>query len=222
MALTGGATFVANGKKYLQQPACLGSGKSVYRVGIQIGTSGAGHHPVTLTVQLRGYSGSSSCCTAPKSGVMVNLDVHQELMETLPVSKSVPVSSAKDWQRFHSENYLFCLGGIAAHKKTRQKDRPLNVVLFYYDFTFIEYSFVSNISSFDYEILPLLNGKKTIIFQASAAAELRVALMAENNEDVGGHSSYHVILGGEENTNSWISKQMNGNSYGNKFIFQLR
>ena len=37
MAVTGGAIFVSNGKKYLQQPACLSpKSKSVYRVGLQI------------------------------------------------------------------------------------------------------------------------------------------------------------------------------------------
>lgn len=128
MALTGGATFVANGKKFLQQPACLGSlnngqlARSVYRVGIQVGEVSSHHASVTMTVQLRGYT-NSSCC-APLSntiGLVVDLDVHQELMETLPVSKSTSVLAA-DWHHFHSENYLFCLGGNKKRCKGYLKD----------------------------------------------------------------------------------------------------
>lgn len=45
MALSGGAFFVSNGKKYLQQPACLSpKSKSVYRVGVQI------NEPDTLSI----------------------------------------------------------------------------------------------------------------------------------------------------------------------------
>lgn len=104
MALTGGAAFVANGKKYLQQPACLApKSRSVYRVGILVSEPGP---LVTLTVQLKGF-GSGSCC-APSD--VINLDVHQEQMETLPVSKSVRVL-ATEFQHTETESHLFCLEG---------------------------------------------------------------------------------------------------------------
>lgn len=108
MALTGGAGFVANGKKYLQQPACLApKSKAVYRVGILVNELSP---LVTLTVQLKGSS-SGSCC-APSE--VINLDVHLEQMETLPVSKSVRVSTT-EFQHSQSDSYLFCLEGIERH-----------------------------------------------------------------------------------------------------------
>lgn len=79
-----------------------------------------------------------------------------------------------------------------------------------------ENTFVSNTSSFDYEILPLpRHGRKTLVFQVSAAAELRVALMEEDPREDGDGTgpSYHIVLGGEDNMNTWISKHMNGRSY---------
>lgn len=104
MALTGGAAFVANGKKYLQQPACLApKSRAVYRVGILVNEPGP---IVTLTVQLKGSS-SGSCC-APSD--VINLDVHLEQMETLPVSKSVRVS-ANQFKHSQLDSYLFCLEG---------------------------------------------------------------------------------------------------------------
>jgi hypothetical protein len=107
MALTGGAGFVANGKKYLQQPACLApKSRAVYRVGILVNELSP---LVTLTVQLKGSS-SGACC-APSQ--VINLDVHLEQMETLPVSKSVRVSST-EFQHSQSDSYLFCLEGIYA------------------------------------------------------------------------------------------------------------
>ena len=107
MALTGGAAFVANGKKYLQQPACLApKSRAVYRVGIIVNDSGPGLL-VTLTVQLKGSS-SGSCC-APSD--LINLDVHLEQMETLPVSKSVRVSP-DEFQRTQADTHLFCLEGF--------------------------------------------------------------------------------------------------------------
>ena len=41
---------------------------------------------------------------------------------------------------------------------------------------------------------------------------MRLALMAagEQQQQTDGLASYHLVLGGEENANSWISKQMNG------------
>ena len=37
MALTGGGVFVANGKKFVQQPACLPpASKSAYRIGFRV------------------------------------------------------------------------------------------------------------------------------------------------------------------------------------------
>lgn len=109
MALTGGAAFVANGKKYLQQPACLApKSKAVYRVGILVNEPGP---LVTFTVQLKGSS-SGSCC-APSD--VINLDVHLEQMETLPVSKSVRVSST-EFKNTQTDSHLFCLEGISIQK----------------------------------------------------------------------------------------------------------
>ncbi|XP_057381255.1 uncharacterized protein LOC130703811 [Daphnia carinata] len=176
MALTGGAVFVANGKKYLQQPACLApKSTAVYRVGILVNEPGP---LVTLTVQLKG-SISGSCC-APSE--VINLDVHLEQMETLPVSKSVPVS-VTEFQHTQSDSYLFCLE---------------------------ENVFTSNASSFKYEVLPLGSHVKTIVFQASAPADLRVALASSPRFDDDEATSYYLVIGGEDNMYSWISKQMNG------------
>ena len=37
MAISGGGVFVANGKKFVQQPACLPpDSKSIYRVGVHV------------------------------------------------------------------------------------------------------------------------------------------------------------------------------------------
>ena len=113
MALAGGALFVANGKKLLQQPACLGlQGRSaVYRVGVQITADSPAL--VTLTVQLRGSvdsAGSACCAAAGGNGTVINLDVHQELVETLPVSRSVVVLDNK-FPHLHVDSHLFCLGG---------------------------------------------------------------------------------------------------------------
>jgi hypothetical protein len=37
MAISGGGVFVANGKKFVQQPACLPpDAKSIYRVGVHV------------------------------------------------------------------------------------------------------------------------------------------------------------------------------------------
>ncbi|XP_046454359.1 C3 and PZP-like alpha-2-macroglobulin domain-containing protein 8 isoform X2 [Daphnia pulex] len=176
MALTGGAGFVANGKKYLQQPACLApKSRAVYRVGILVNELSP---LVTLTVQLKGSS-SGACC-APSQ--VINLDVHLEQMETLPVSKSVRVSST-EFQHSQSDSYLFCLE---------------------------ENVFVSNASSFKYEVLPLGSHVKTIVFQASAPADLRVVLGSSDKFDDDEAISYHLVMGGEDNMYSWISKQMNG------------
>ena len=110
MALTGGATFVANGKKYLQQPACLApKTRSVYRVGILLSDEQIHGLDVTLTAQLRG-SETESCCTPLENSTVINLDHHRVLVETLPVSRTVQVL-AKDFENTHSDNYLFCLGG---------------------------------------------------------------------------------------------------------------
>lgn len=82
----------------------------------------------------------------------------------------------------------------------------------------IENSFVSNASAFKYEVLPLGKNVRTVIFQASASADLRLAVGESrnlNNEaDEDGTappagSSYHLVLGGEDNAYSWVSKQMN-------------
>lgn len=62
------------------------------------------------------------------------------------------------------------------------------------------------------------NEVKTIVFQASSSADLRLALgesqnlNSDNSRDEMG-SSYHIVLGGEDNAYSWISKQMNGKSH---------
>lgn len=119
MALTGGAVFVANGKKFLQQPACLGvagQGRSaVYRVGVQVT---APSQLVTLTAQLKGsVNPAGSACCAPVSGngtAVINLDVHQELVETVPVSRSTLVLDNK-FHHFRSDSYLFCLGGPSSY-----------------------------------------------------------------------------------------------------------
>jgi hypothetical protein len=112
MALTGGATFVANGKKYLQQPACLAPNtRSVYRVGIVVSDEQIPGLDITLTAQLRGGSEIElSCCAPLENSTVINLDHHRELVETLPVSRTVQVL-AKDFENTHSDNYLFCLGG---------------------------------------------------------------------------------------------------------------
>lgn len=86
-----------------------------------------------------------------------------------------------------------------------------------------ESTFVSNTTSFDYEMLPLGTTQgRTIIFQAAARAEMRVALMSGKEQlpdEMTGLPSYHLVLGGEENTNSWISKHMNGTVH-QKFLME--
>jgi hypothetical protein len=69
---------------------------------------------------------------------------------------------------------------------------------------------VSNASSFKYEVLPLGSHVKTIVFQASAPADLRVVLGSSDKFDDDEAISYHLVMGGEDNMYSWISKQMNG------------
>ena len=199
MALTGGAAFVANGKKYLQQPACLApKSRAVYRVGILVNEPGP---LVTLTVHLRG-STSGSCC-APSN--IVNLDVHLEQMETIPVSKSVQVSDT-NFKHLRSDSYLFCLEG-----ECFQDSYPYHFIGDpFLTFIALENVFTSNASSFKYKVLPLGSHVKTIVFQASALADLRVALGGSDKFDDDESTSYHLVLGGEDNMYSWISKQMNG------------
>lgn len=48
------------------------------------------------------------------------------------------------------------------------------------------------------------------MFQASAPADLRVALGGSPKFDDDESISYYLVLGGEDNMFSWISKQMNG------------
>ena len=69
---------------------------------------------------------------------------------------------------------------------------------------------MSNASSFKYQVLPLGNHVKTIVFQASAPADLRVVLGSSEKFDDDEAVSYHLVMGGEDNMYSWISKQMNG------------
>ena len=69
---------------------------------------------------------------------------------------------------------------------------------------------MSNASSFKYEVLPLGNHVKTIVFQASAPADLRVVLGSSEKFDDDEAVSYNLVMGGEDNMYSWISKQMNG------------
>ena len=69
---------------------------------------------------------------------------------------------------------------------------------------------MSNASSFKYQVLPLGNHVKTIVFQASAMADLRVVLASSEKFDDDEAISYNLVIGGEDNMYSWISKQMNG------------
>ena len=112
MALTGGANFVSNGKKYLQQPACLApKARSVYRVGILVDQQQMSGLDITLTAQLRGTESTASCCSPLENSTVVNLDHHREFVETLPVSRTVKVL-AKEFENSRSDSYLFCLAGI--------------------------------------------------------------------------------------------------------------
>ena len=61
-------------------------------------------------------------------------------------------------------------------------------------------------------MIPLAHDAKTVVFQASAMADLRVVLSTSSTpqELNGDQMSYHLVLGGEDNMNSWVSKQLNG------------
>ena len=71
----------------------------------------------------------------------------------------------------------------------------------------IENMFVSNASSFEYKSLALASQKKSIVFQASSPADIHVAL-GDDALLVG--TSYEIVLGGEDNMQSWISTRKNG------------
>lgn len=83
----------------------------------------------------------------------------------------------------------------------------MNLVVFFFK---LETVFTSNASSFKYEVLPLGSNVKTIVFQANALADLRVALGGSDKFDDDESTSYYLVLGGEDNMYSWITKQMNG------------
>jgi hypothetical protein len=62
-------------------------------------------------------------------------------------------------------------------------------------------------------MLPLAHQAKTIVFQASAPADLRVVLSVSSSpQELSGESAatYHLVLGGDDNMNSWVSKELNG------------
>lgn len=68
---------------------------------------------------------------------------------------------------------------------------------------------ISNASSFSYEMVPLGSGVRSVVFQAASTGELRLAL--GDSHDLNGDSNgYRVVLGGEDNAFSWVSKQTNG------------
>ena len=54
---------------------------------------------------------SVSCCVPKFAGdAVINLDVHEEVLETLPLTKSTRVLP-QHFHHYHSENNLFCLQG---------------------------------------------------------------------------------------------------------------
>ena len=70
-----------------------------------------------------------------------------------------------------------------------------------------EDSFQSNASSFVYRVLPLSPSAKTVVFQVSATADLHVILSPSQLMD---DASYHLVLGGADNSYSWVSTGSNG------------
>ena len=54
---------------------------------------------------------SVSCCVPKLTGdAVINLDVHEEVLETLPLTKSTRILS-QHFHHYRSENNLFCLQG---------------------------------------------------------------------------------------------------------------
>ena len=75
------------------------------------------------------------------------------------------------------------------------------------DWIRLENMFTSNASSFEYKTLALAAQKKSIVFQASSPADIHVAL---GDDARLGATSYEIVLGGEDNMQTWISARKNG------------
>ena len=80
-------------------------------------------------------------------------------------------------------------------------------------FFIVERIIVSNATSFSYEYTGLSPLSKTAVFQVSAQSDLHIVLSTEGSGAGGDATVYSLVLGGEDNMYSWISKGISSNYY---------